>query len=924
MKHFLFLILLLSGISFAANATIADCKSDFNFDVDGNTVILTDDSESETGEIFYFWTFGDGSTSTEASPEHTYAEPGVYEVCLTIETAGGCSDDRCELVAIGGEITCTAGFEFLTDGLSAFFEDGSTAAPGDVVEYLWNFGDGSTSGDANPEHAYDVEGTYEVCLTIWTSEGCTDEICYPVVIGGAIGECEADFNFITDGLAVGFTDASILDAGEVIEYNWSFGDGSTSSDASPEHVYAEAGTYNVCLIIVTSEGCIADFCQTVTVEGPGGGDCFANFDYEMDGLTFFFNSNTDPGPGDVESYQWFFGDGSTSDAENPNHTYDGAGTYNVCLVVTFATGCVVEVCNEIIIEGGDCMVTAEVIATEGLNKHFIANVSPDVEEVTYTWIFGDGETFTETTAGTASDPWHTYDEPGIYTVCVIIETGAGCVDEYCFEINVAADGGDDCDADFEWDEDGLMVNFFETADGDGYDIISYVWDFGDGTEADGPNPMHTYTEAGEYEVCLTITTAAGCTNTYCHGISVEEGGSPCAAGFVITGTELTPDGWLVVFENTSTSDGDITSTTWYFGDGTIGDSYDAEHYYTEGGSYIVCVVISTADGCTDEYCYEIVVEGAGGDECDADFEKEESGLLVEFINTSDGGGSDIVSYSWNFGDGTTSSDENPSHTYDESGSYLVCLTIVTADECVSTYCNEINVEAEGGDCEAKFDITSITEVPDGWRVEFDNNSTGTEIYRWEFGDGGISEAANPEHVYIESGVYNVCLRVGVEGTDCYDVKCEEVFVGGGDECINEASIDSTYGCVDVYEPVCGCDGVTYDNSCYAIYYGGVVFYTDGACAATTIQEETIFGSVAISPNPTKYSTTITYNLKTAGLVTIDVMDLTGKTMLQPIEHLSNPGSFEVVLNTVDLASGIYLIRLSSNGNEQIEKLVVTK
>ena len=746
------------------------------------------------------------------------------------------------------------------------------------------------------------------------------------VFGNApVADCDADFEFTVSGLTVTFTDISAADPGPILSWNWNFGDGTTSTEENPTHTYAEPGEYDVCLTIHADGGCFDEKCESNIEVGLGGADCFANFDYEFDGATFFFASNTDPGPGDVDSYMWTFGDGSISDAENPTHTYAEPGVYNVCLVVHFASGCVAEFCNEIVVEGGgggDCVVNAEVVGTDGLSKHFVATVTPEPDEVTYTWFFGDGTTFTETTAGGASDPWHEYAEPGTYNVCVVIETGAGCVDEYCFEIVVEAPGGGDCDADFEWDADGLTVHFIETADGGDADIISYYWEFGDGATSDAMNPFHTYDVADHYEVCLTIVTAEGCISTFCDEINVEEAGGTCAASYVVTSTELTPDGWVVHFENTSTSAADITSTTWYFGDATIGETFDAEHLYTESGVYAVCLVISTADGCTDEYCFELFVGGGEGD-CEANFEFDTDMLTASFFENADGGGSDIVSYTWSFGDGETSDALNPEHTYDVAGTYLVCLTIVTADSCISTLCEEIDVEGEGGDCEAKFDVTSITETVSGWVIVLNNNSTGSEIYHWNFGDGNTSESENPDHLFELPGVYNICLQIGIEGGDCFDEKCEEVVIGG-DDCINETAIDSTYGCIDVYEPVCGCDGITYTNSCHAIYYAGVVFYTDGACATTTIQEENIFGTVKLSPNPATYSTTLSYALKESGLVQIEIMDITGNIALAPITHPSVPGNYTIQLNTQDLSSGIYIIRLTSNGNEVKQKLMITK
>jgi hypothetical protein len=163
-------------------------------------------------------------------------------------------------------------------------------------------------------------------------------------------------------------------------------------------------------------------------------------------------------------------------------------------------------------------------------------------------------------------------------------------------------------------------------------------------------------------------------------VTVGEPQEGCHAQFT---WEQIPGTLQIHFNSTSTSDHDIISYHWNFGDGHQGDGNDPYHTYEEPGTYLVCLIITDNSGCVSDVCHEVTV---GQPECNATFTFEIEGSTV-FFNNNSTGGTQHTTWLWQFGDGDTSTEENPQHEYNQSGVYTVCLIMTdTTNGCEDDYC----------------------------------------------------------------------------------------------------------------------------------------------------------------------------------------------------------------------------------------------
>ena len=302
-------------------------------------------------------------------------------------------------------------------------------------------------------------------------------------------------------------------------------------------------------------------------------------------------------------------------------------------------------------------------------------------------------------------------------------------------------------ADFSFVVNQYTVNFTDQSQ----PTFSWNWQFGDGGTSILQNPEHIYPASGEYIVRLTIQDICGVTT---HIDTVHIVCTPPVAGFYFQVSYHD-----VKFYDTSQS---TTAYGWFwdFGDGGTSTLQNPGHLYTFPGDYPVQLTVQDSCGLAthpDTVHIHCTTPVAG-------FYSQVSYPYVEFYDTTQS--TTAFAWFWDFGDGMTSTDQNPIHEYVNSSPYTVCLKVT--DSCsIDSICNEVSFFLP-----IHVQFSSVQIVPNGLEVAFTDKTEGATEWLWSFGDGATSILQNPVHAYKQGGGYSVCLKAG--NGSSYATSCDSI------------------------------------------------------------------------------------------------------------------------------------------------------
>ena len=665
-----------------------------------------------------------------------------------------------------------------TPNSSAGFDaHSSTDAGASIIDYKWDFGDGTALVDAGPSattsHIFGKRGPYRVTLTVKNSAGQTDVVQHTVTVDVAPTAAFSPSTAVTTpGSNLNFdANASTADpaGGSIAHYSWDFGDGTTDdTGATPmdNHAYANPGQYTVTLKVTDDLNVTSTTAtHTVTVDAvpkasftaaPDRGDLAVAFDAGGSSDSF----------GTITSYSWDFGDGATDTDPDPTHTYTSRGTHHVTLTVTNDAGQSDTSEQDVV---ADVAPTAAfspstAVTTPGSNLNFDANAStadPAGGSIAhYSWDFGDGTT--DDTGATPMDN-HAYANPGQYTVTLKVTDDLNVTSTTATH-TVTVDAVPKASFTAAPDRGDLAVAFDAGGSSDSFGTItSYSWDFGDGATDTDPDPTHTYTSRGTHHVTLTVTNDAGQSDTSEQDVVADV--APTAA-FSPSTAVTTPGSNLNFDANASTADpagGSIAHYSWDFGDGTTDDTGATpmdNHAYANPGQYTVTLKVTDDLNVTSTTAtHTVTVDAVPKASFTAAPDRGDLAVAFDAGGSSDSFGT-ITSYSWDFGDGATDTDPDPTHTYTSRGTHHVTLTVT--NDAGQSDTSEQDVVADVAPT-AAFTAPSGAQ-PSNVPLSFDatpSTAPGGSIaeYTWDFGDGSTAPGSNPHHSYSIPGHYTVTLKV---------------------------------------------------------------------------------------------------------------------------------------------------------------------
>ena len=721
----------------------------------------------------FVWDFGDGSTSTEENPTHSYNDGGTYSVILIAY-----SQLECSAIAVKNEIIEVNKLENpdiqvsdpirCVDVPTISFSTSHTYSV-----YHWDFGDGTYSEDPSPQHAYTGPGEYDVTLTVTDNNGCS---------ATKKGEKMVSIHEIPiPELTFSETKACI---GEEITFSgnfkkdenvtWTFSDGYSSKDKSFERSFAQPGFYDLTVQTVNAGNCTSTSTKMAVIEIIEVEEPTIQFGDHLGCTPFTVNlSNLTPG---VTSYEWEINNTIIS-GQNPGYTFTEPGIYSVKAIMHHDSGCTNEVLYDSVftVHNPSIDITPSAYTTCRTGAIQFELTELNVSDVS--WNFGGY------TSSNEQSPKITWNVPGDFSVTASFTNSYGCAQAVTLDKAITVYP----------DTIGFVlpnpILTCQSADvyfngGLGYDF--WNWDFGDGDTSTDQNPSHFYKEPGTYSVSLRTNNTFGCPTEINNYNQIVVSDIESAFTAVVTDTSGGCPNFKVQFQSSVLS---ATKYFWDFGNGMTSQSPDPIIGFSTNTQSQIALTAWNSEGCSSKTVK--FVGSPWGSSCemktlppmdgDGPSEPDEVpnyggtiGLCtapaeVNFSNPM----ANSIDWLWDFGDGSTSKEENPIHIYEKAGNYAVDLVTYYHDGSTNTLKNYMYVDINKPDANFSYEQKYVCT---GTEVKFISPNGTLTSWEWSFGDGQKSFDESPTHIYDKPGIYQAYL-VATDIKGCQSKVIKNISIG---------------------------------------------------------------------------------------------------------------------------------------------------
>jgi PKD repeat protein len=798
--------------------------------------------------------FASTEYSTDFQPIVSTINSGAFSVSLSAKDASGNTANLSKSITVKSDKSADVNFTTQNNCINNNVNFTTQNTSGDVTNYAWDFGDTNISAVPNPSHTYTSAKAYPVALTITATNGCYNFFEKTLNI---YAKPIADFSlpiaspFCTNQNYT-FVNQSAFDPASNPTWEWRLNGALVSGIKDLIQPFTSATSQEIRLKALIP-GCENEIIKNVTTVLPGPLTDFIFANGCQASSIPFTNTTT----GSVTSYSWTFGDGSTSSLPNASNTYNSPGPYNVTLQANNAAGCQNLITKKITIYSKpqpDFSIGLPPFSCSGTSSQF-NNLTPnptDSNIASQSWSFGDAANGTSP----FKNPTYTYSTAGNYNVSLSAVNNFGCTNSVQKSIKIAQSPI----AAFANQAAciGQPTQFTDASTGT---IKSRSWQMQSTTFA-SPSPQYTFLTSGSFPVTLTVTGSNNCVAQTSKNIVI----SPTPS--LDFSVQAPCDNTATVFTEITTSTDPSTSQSWAFGSLGNKSGSPVQYSFPSVGNYVVRLSSTRQSGCIYSVSKIVSIVNSPVADFIPSVESGAAPLGISFTNNS----TYANSYLWKFGDSnnTTSINPSPSFVFSELGDYTVELTASNAAGCSNQISKVINVV-----------VPNVDAVLEDFFFIKDPISTALQAVVRVLNKGNVT-LKDPTILIDVTGGSLIKKKISVT------LKPNQQITQPIDYQIIPRSIN--YVCAEVE------------------VLGDVDLFLNRRCVSLT-GEEFFFTPY---PNPAKAELNLDWISTEASPVMVMITNSTGAVMMEETFATINLGLNRLLINTSELTSGIYFVRLSDS------------